>query len=84
MFASFWNWLVAPEPPSIRLSPVEVQTGHDRVRAAECLILQLPKDHDGRNAWLLNYGISEPAMRMQAQAGLIWDAETNRTYHPAD
>lgn len=43
-------------PPSIALTPAEVQSGLDRVRFAEGLIRQLPADHDGRNTWLLNYG----------------------------
>lgn len=43
-------------PPSIQLTPFEVQSGLDRVRFAEGLIRQLPADHDGRNTWLLNYG----------------------------
>lgn len=34
----------------------EVQTGFDRVRYAECLIRQLPEDHEGRNTWLSWYG----------------------------
>jgi hypothetical protein len=41
---------------AIHLSPAEIQSGHDRVRWAEGLILQLPQTHDGRNSWLLNYG----------------------------
>lgn len=41
--------------PSIKLTPAEIQSGHDRVRWAEGLIRQLPVDHDGRNSWLLNY-----------------------------
>lgn len=43
-------------PPSIQLTPAEVQSGLDRVRWAEGLIKQLPENHDGRNSWLLNYG----------------------------
>ena len=46
--------------------PHEVQSGVDRVKHAELLILQLPKDHDGRNTWLLNYGkgIEAQAIRL--------------------
>ena len=43
-------------PPSIPLTPHEVQSGSTRVDWAEGLIRQLPEDHDGRNSWLLNYG----------------------------
>lgn len=48
--------LFAKNKVSIELSPEEIQSGLDRVRWAEGLILQLPEDHDGRNSWLLNYG----------------------------
>jgi hypothetical protein len=63
--------MVAPAPSAgetvlvprdvIRLTPAEIQSGHDRVRWAEGLILQLPNTHDGRNSWLLNYGLSAEA-----------------------
>ena len=39
----------------IILNKAEIQSGHSRVKWAEGLIRQLPKDHDGRNSWLLNY-----------------------------
>jgi hypothetical protein len=47
-----------PAPPPkrvIELTPVEIQSGMDRVRWAENLIRQLPPNHEGRNSWLLNY-----------------------------
>jgi hypothetical protein len=44
-------------PTSIRLSRAEIQSGLDRVKWAEGLVLQLPEKHDGRNSWLLNYGV---------------------------
>jgi hypothetical protein len=59
-----------------------MQSGHDRVRQAEGLILQLPKNHDGRNSWLLNYGDGSDAFnirgRWQAKTGtpVVWDEET--------
>jgi len=43
----------------IELTPTEIQSGLSRVRWAELLIKQLPKNHDGRNSWLLNYGTDE-------------------------
>ena len=46
----------------IKLTPAEVQSGHDRVRWAQALIEQLPGDHDGRNSWLLNYGVGAEAV----------------------
>ena len=42
----------------IHLTPHEIQSGLDRVRWAELLIRQLPKTHDGRNSWLLNYAVT--------------------------
>jgi len=45
----------------IYLTPDEIQSGFSRQRAAEGLIKQLPKDHDGRNTWLLNYGKGKEA-----------------------
>ena len=49
----------------IPLTPAEVQSGMDRVRYAELLILQLPEDHDGRNTWLLNYGVKDDASTLR-------------------
>jgi len=45
----------------ILLNRAEVQSGFDRQRHAEALIRQLPETHDGRNTWLLNYGVSDEA-----------------------
>ena len=45
----------------------EVQSNHDRQRWAEGLIQQLPKDHDGRNSWLLNFGVSKEAVGIRAR-----------------
>lgn len=50
----------------IKLSPAEIQSGHDRVRWAEGLIRQLPAEHDGRNSWLLNYAEFTPAEKLIA------------------
>lgn len=65
----------------IVLTPAEIQSGFDRQRQAELLILQLPADHDGRNTWLLNYGIGQEAVLRRAcrPAGfpVTWDPETN-------
>ena len=43
-------------PTAIALIPAEIRSGIDRVRWAESLIRCLPEDHDGRNAWLANFG----------------------------
>lgn len=40
----------------ICLTKPEIQSGFTRVQWAEGLIKQLPKHHEGRNSWLLNYG----------------------------
>ena len=53
------------QPKIILLNKAEVQSGLNRQRAAELLISQLPKDHDGRNAWLLNYGIGKEAQLLR-------------------
>jgi hypothetical protein len=50
---------------AIRLSNPERNSGLDRVKYAEGLILQLPATHCGRNTWLLNYGYGPEAVRMR-------------------
>ena len=45
------------KPTSIQLTAAEIQSGYSRVRWAEGLIRQLPTSHEGRNSWLLNYGV---------------------------
>lgn len=55
---------------AIFLTKAEIQSGLDRQRAAENLILQIPKPHDGRNTWLMNYGIGEEAKTLRAARGL--------------
>lgn len=57
----------------INLTPAEVQSGYDRVAWAEGLIQQLPKTHEGRNSWLLNYGRSEEAKKLQGKrTDCVW------------
>lgn len=51
---------------TITLSAEEIQSGLDRVRFAEMLIEQLPENHDGRNTWLMNYGIRDTAKHIRA------------------
>lgn len=55
---------------TINLTKAEIQSGLDRQGWAEGLIQQLPKDHDGRNSWLLNYGIREEALVLRTKRGL--------------
>lgn len=57
-------------------TPVEAQSGLNRIRHAEGLISQLPVDHDGRNTWLLNYGAGEEAKALRADRGIGWVRET--------
>lgn len=57
----------------IKLTPAEVQSGHNRQRYAENLILQLPKIHDGRNSWLMNFGTGEEAQALRAVRGLTFN-----------
>lgn len=54
----------------IKLSESEIQSNLSRVRCAEGLILQLPKDHEGRNSWLLNYGVKEEAKDLRKKHNL--------------
>lgn len=72
----------------IKLSNHEVQSGLSRVGSAEGLIQQLPKDHDGRNTWLMNYGTRQEARELRANDAqkakddnrvpreLVWNNET--------
>lgn len=64
----------------IKLTGHEMQSGLSRQRAAEGLIQQLPENHEGRNTWLLNYGIGKEAtlFRDNHSSGAVkWDNETN-------
>lgn len=54
----------------IKLTKAELQSGTNRQSYAEALISQLPTYHDGRNTWLLNYGIGEESVEMRKQRGL--------------
>lgn len=61
----------------------EIQSGMDRQRWAENLILQLPDSHNGRNSWLLNYGRREEAQAMRKQRGLALHPESQAVNPPA-
>ncbi|MGL5003046.1 MAG: hypothetical protein ACRDAM_08905 [Casimicrobium sp.] len=54
----------------------EIQSGLDRVRHAEMLIQQIPKPHDGRGTWLLNYGVSKEAQALRAKRKVRWNEKT--------
>lgn len=49
----------------VELTPSERSSQIDRLRHAEGLILQLPHTHEGRNTWLLNYGLGDEATAMR-------------------
>lgn len=53
--------------PRIYFTINEIQSGLNRQKHAENLIIQLPEDHDGRNTWLLNYGEGEEAKKLREQ-----------------
>lgn len=59
-----------------KMTAHEIQSGLDRLRNAELLILQLPEGHDGRNTWLLNYGTGDEAVEKRRVRGLSWSDET--------
>lgn len=59
-----------------RLTPAEIQSGHNRLQWAQGLIEQLPANHDGRNSWLLNHGDGETYDTKRAERGLHMDPET--------
>lgn len=60
---------------TIRLTDAEIQSGLDRQKAAEGLILQLPKDHDGRNTWLLNFGTRKEAIGIRVNKGIRFSVD---------
>lgn len=49
----------------IKLSNHEMQSNSSRVNFAEGLIEQLPDTHDGRNTWLMNYGVRKIAQAIR-------------------
>jgi len=54
----------------IKLTRAEVQSNYNRQEWAEGLILQLPKEHEGRNSWLLNYGKLKEAEELRKKRKL--------------
>ena len=55
---------------TIELTPHEIQSGLDRQRHAELLILQLPDTHEGRNDWLVSYGVGSEAVSFRERHSL--------------
>ena len=64
--------------PAFTFAPTdaEKQSGFDRVKWAEGLIRQLPTNHDGRNTWLMNYGVSDDAEALRKTRGRTWNDVT--------
>lgn len=58
------------------MTNAEIQSGLDRVKWAEGLILQLPETHDGRNSWLLNYGKGSEAQDLRTRRQIRFDEIT--------
>lgn len=54
----------------------EIQSNLSRVRHAELLIAQLPENHDGRNTWLMNYGVGDEAKTLRNTRSVGWVRET--------
>lgn len=65
-----------------RMNGAEEQSQRTRVDWAEGLILQLPKDHDGRNSWLLNYGRGIEAQNLRVDYALSFDVQTQSAVNP--
>lgn len=59
----------------IKLTKSEIQSDHSRQQWAESLIEQLPESHDGRNSWLINYGVRLEAQKLRDDRGLWFDHE---------
>lgn len=73
---AMFGFLEKVEPEIIILTKAEIQSGLNRVRNAEGLISQLPKTHDGRNTWLLNYGTGQEAISLRRKRNLTFNDDT--------
>lgn len=69
--------------PFIALTDAEVQSRHDRQRWAEGLIIQLPSHHDGRNSWLLNYGVGAEAQALREKHGYAFNSKSRAINPPS-
>lgn len=63
-------------PVSIPITEAEAKSGFDRVRWAESLIVLLPSEHEGRNSWLLNFGVGEEAVEIRA----AWETKHGKIF----
>lgn len=64
----------------IKRTKHEVQSGHDRQIWAELLISQLPSDHEGRNSWLLNFGLKQEAIDIRVKNNVKFNEDTNAAF----
>jgi hypothetical protein len=62
----------------------EIQSGHDRQLWAEHLILQLPKNHDGRNSWLMSFGREDEAQALRKERGISFYTLSQAAMPPAE
>ena len=69
---------VATKPTSIPLDNHELQSNQTRVQWAEGLILQLPQGYNGRDSWLMNYGVKKESEKLRQE----WCAKHNKAVFP--
>lgn len=58
------------------------ETLFKRLEWAEGLIEQLPETHDGRNSFLINYGVKKHAQDLRANQGFLFDEENRELPRP--
>ena len=57
-------------------TPAEIRCGINRIKMAENLIMQLPNEHHGRNAWLMYYGNGLEAAALRKVHNTKYDYRT--------
>lgn len=64
-----WKMSIPPSEDDSDMALCRLLNGFSQLRKArmwaEGLIRQLPKDHEGRNSWLLNHGESEESFEIK-------------------
>lgn len=65
----FWSKLLywASEPPAALSAHGQPVVDDSQRKLAQGLIEQLPRDHDGRNSWLLNHGVGHESDWLRAE-----------------
>lgn len=69
---------------AILLTASEIQSGYDRQKWAEGLISQLPSDHEGRNTWLMHYGVGAEAVEFRKAHDLGFGLGTMAAFERQD